>query len=112
MNNTINNQSKGVEYSNLYRNLHKEVSEQNIKTARLPQDSLLNYIDRQKNDKVELKYDLFVNNDNDSEIEKLNKGSAAAVLNILVGAIKQGSGAAYDTQNKLLANRIMALLKS
>jgi hypothetical protein len=111
MNNTINNQKSGVEYSELYKSLHKEVSEQNLKTAQLPQSSLLDYLGKQTGDKA-----VFSNYNQpkffDAEIERLKEEDVASAITGLVVAIKQSSSAAYGAQNNLLVNRITALLKS
>lgn len=110
MNNTINNQAKGAEYSEYYRNLRKEVSEQNVKTAQLPQSLLVDYLEKQTNDKVEF------NNYNkqifDVGVEKLKENDILSAVTSLVVAIKQNSGSAYESQNNLLLSRIAAILKS
>ena len=53
--NTINTQRNGVEYSEIYKNLQKEVAEQNAKTAQLPsKGALVDYLEKQSNgDKAE-----------------------------------------------------------
>jgi hypothetical protein len=114
MNNTISNQKNGVEYSELYKRLHKEVSEQNVKTAQLPHSSLEDYLGKQTDDKA-----IFSNYNQynqpkflDAEIEKFKEDDVISAITGLVVAIKQNSSAAYESQNNLLANRIAALLKS
>lgn len=111
MNNTINNQKVGAEYSELYKSLHKEVSEQNVKTAQLPQSSLTDYLGKQTDDKA-----VFSNYNQpkflDAEIERLKEDDVISAITGLVVAIKQNSSVAYESQNNLLVNRIAALLKS
>jgi hypothetical protein len=108
MNNTVNNQTNGVEYSELYRNLRKEVFEQSAKTTRLPEDSYSNS-DKRANDKAEF-------NKNApaiaSQPEKLNEDDAKITFSSLIGAIKHDPASAYEAQNNLLASRIATLLES
>jgi uncharacterized UBP type Zn finger protein len=108
MNNITDNRTSGVEYSELYRNLRKEVSEENTRTARLPEKTHADS-DKKAGDKVELNTNAPVVA---SEVGKLTQQDAQATLSYLLGAIKQDPSSAYEAQNNLLASRIAVLLDS
>jgi hypothetical protein len=109
MNNTIQNQMVGTEYSEIYRNLHKEVSEQNAKTAQIPSvQTLADYIGKMSNDSVHLG----VGNLSIKKIEKVGEENVERTFATLINTIKEYPSSAYESQNHLLANRIAALLKS
>lgn len=106
MNNTIQNQTVGTEYSELYKKLRKEVAEQNAQTAQnLPTKAALS--DRE-GDKIELR----VGNAKTKDIEKLKEKEVKSAVNTLVHTIKLEPSSAYEAQNIMLASRIAALLKS
>ena len=113
MNSVINNQAQGVEYSEYYKNLRKEVTEQNQRTAQLAtRSSLLDHLNSAQSDRVEFSNQYNSQQTSDIDLGKLKEGDVLSAVTSLVVAIRQNSGDAYSSQNNLLANRIAALLKS
>jgi hypothetical protein len=111
MENVINNRTNGVEYSELQRNLRKEVSEQNVKTAQLPQSSLADYLDKRVDDEAVFS-SVQTQKTNVPDIEKLREDDVVSAVTSLLVSIRQNSSSAYSAQNNLLANRLAALFKS
>ena len=105
MNNTVNNRSNGVEYSEYYRNLRKEVSEQNAKTSQSPQKLFDG--EKRTGDKVE-----FNTVQAASEAKIFDEKDAQNLLLMLSGAIRQDPSGAYSAQGNVSASRIAALLES
>ncbi|MCL1945633.1 MAG: hypothetical protein FWF51_00570 [Chitinivibrionia bacterium] len=104
MNNTVNYKTNGVEYSDYYRNLRKEVSEQNEKTSLI--EPKLFGVEKRTSDKFEF-------NTVQAGLEKriFDENDAANVLSMLNFVIRQDPNSAFNAQGNISASRVAVLLE-